>query len=424
MRTIFRFITAASLIMVTLLCISGEYNSEDVRQDAVPERIILNLTTNPAKEMAITWRTGSGVKNPQVEYMIATPKANYEPNEISGADPYKNVLSQTAISETVHIDDHTTVLHHSAILKELKADTLYQYRVGNGEAWSEWALFRTSCAEEKPFKFIFLGDPQNDIKSFCSRAFRSAYSAAADARFFLVAGDLVSHPWEDDSWGELFYAAGWIPRHIPFILVAGNHGYHRKEKIPVTKKKQHRFWRPHFTQPVNGPEGLQETAFYIDFQGVRFIVLNGNEKLIEQLTWLENLLARNKKRWTIIAIHHPFYSTGRKRDNPFLRNLFLPVIDKYAVDLVLQGHDHNYGRSYKLRNGKIVHSREKGTVYVVSVCGPKFYPVNEQHKHLMKKIDTGIQLYQVLSVDKNVLTFEARTVTNELYDSFELRKEP
>lgn len=424
MRRIFRFAIMISLIIVTLLCISDKNTLEVVRQDAVPERVILNLTQNPAQEIAITWRTGAGVENSQVEYMIATPRSNWEATDKDSTDPYKNTQSQTAISETVKIDNNTTMLHYSVILKELKPDTLYQYRVGNGETWSEWAQFRTACAGDKPFKFIFLGDPQNDIKSFCSRAFRSAYSAAADARFILIAGDLVTHPWKDHLWKELFYAAGWIPRHIPFILVAGNHGYYQKVKLPVTKKKQHRFWRPHFTQPGNGPVGLQETTFYIDFQGVRLVVLNGNEKLLEQQQWLEGLLARNKNRWTIIAIHHPFYSTGRKRDNPILRNLFTPVIDKYTVDLVLQGHDHNYGRTYKLRDGRIVPDSEKGTVYVVSVSGPKFYPINEKHKHLMKKLGTDVQLYQVLSVDKNVLKFEARTVTNEIYDSFELRKKP
>ncbi len=54
--------------------------------------------------------------------------------------------------------------------------------------------------------------------------------------------------------------------------------------------------------------------------------------------------------------------------------------------------------------------------------GPKFYPVNEKHKYLMKKLGTGLQLYQVIWVDGDVLRYESRTVTDELYDSFELRK--
>jgi hypothetical protein len=417
-------IVSAFMIMAASFSVSGENNLKDISQYDVPERIILNLTENPAHEMAVTWSTCMGVEDSQIEYMIATPWSNQSFNFKDGPDPYKNTRFQKAVSETVHTGKDTSALHHSVILKDLKPGILYQYRVGNGKTWSEWAHFRTSAIEAKPFKFIFLGDPQNDIKSFCSRAFRSAYAAAPDARFILIGGDLVTHPWEDNLWDELFYAAGWITRQVPFVLVAGNHGYYYSKEDKVENKKQHRFWRPHFTQPENGPGGLAETAFFIDFQGVRFIVLNGNEKLTEQVKWLEELLAKNKNRWTIIAIHHPFYSTGRDRDNPILRNLFMPVIDKYAVDLVLQGHDHTYGRTYKLRDGKIVPDSKKGTVFVVSVSGPKFYPINEKHKLLMKKIDTAIQLYQVITVDKNVLKFEAHTITGELYDSFELKKSP
>ena len=185
--------------------------------------------------------------------------------------------------------------------------------------------------------------------------------------------------------------------------------------------KPDKLWRAHFTLPENGPDKLEETAFYIDYQGVRLIFLNGNRKYEEQVEWMESLLSNNRNRWTIVAIHQPFYSTGKKRDNPKLRELFLPLIDKYTVDLVLQGHDHSYGRTYKLRNGKIVDDSEKGTVFVVSVSGPKFYVLNERCRHLMKKVGTDVQLFQVITVDKDVLRFESRTVTGELYDSFKLK---
>jgi 3',5'-cyclic AMP phosphodiesterase CpdA len=121
-------------------------------------------------------------------------------------------------------------------------------------------------------------------------------------------------------------------------------------------------------------------------------------------------------------MHQPVYSTGKNRDNPKLRDALVPLYDKHAVDLVLQGHDHSYGRTHKLRAGARVAPDERGTVYAVSVTGPKFYPVNPQHAALMAKIDTGLQLYQVISVRDGSLRYEAWTVTGELHDSFELEK--
>jgi 3',5'-cyclic AMP phosphodiesterase CpdA len=163
-------------------------------------------------------------------------------------------------------------------------------------------------------------------------------------------------------------------------------------------------------------------VYFVDYQGVRFVMLNGNEKLEEQAKWLEGILARNPQFWTIVAIHQPFYSTAKGRNNLRLRELFIPIFDKYSVDLVLQGHDHTYGRTYKLKNGARVGDNEKGTVYVVSVSGPKVYSTNENFKDLMVKIGSGRQLFQVIGINNNRLKYESFTATGQLYDSFELQK--
>ena len=241
----------------------------------------------------------------------------------------------------------------------------------------------------------------------------------------IIAGDLVADPWIDEWWGDFFYAAGWMVRYIPIAAVSGNHAYHRTNGFwTFTAKSPHPLWYAHLTLPTNGPRGFSETVYYFDYQGVRFIQLNGNEGLETQAVWLETVLEQNPSRWTILTIHQPFYSTGQKyRDNPKLRKIFLPLIDKYGVDLVLQGHDHTYGRTYKLKNGTIVKDDEHGTVFVSSVSGPKFYTLNPKYRHLMKKMGTDIQLFQVIEVNKNVLTFEARTVTGERYDFFTLTQQ-
>jgi len=389
--------------------------------DNAPERIILSLTAEPATSMAVTWRTNLWCENPRVEYMKATAEVNRKGNKVKSSE-YKKVRTISAESEKVNTKNDIYVYSHSAVLKGLKPETLYQYRVGYGKTWSEWEHFETSVEVEEAFRFIYLGDPQNNLKSFCSRIFRTAYSSAPDASFILVAGDLVSRPWVDFSWGELFYAAGWITRRLPFVMVAGNHSYYHEDEKDDVENKQHWLWRPHFTQPENGPEGLAETSFTYVYQGVRFVVLNGNEQRSEQAVWLENILKNSFEKWKIIAIHHPVYSTGLDRDDPELRKLFLPIIDKYNVDLVLQGHDHAYGRTYKLKRGRKVSASEKGTYFVVSVSGPKVYELNMKHKDLMAKMCTGIQLYQIISIEKNLISYKSYKVTGELFDSFKIEK--
>ncbi|MCP4214883.1 MAG: phosphohydrolase, partial [bacterium] len=352
--------------------------------ETVAERIILNLTAHPEHEIAVTWRGNYKKGRARVEYMEAVA-GSPESSDASG-EAYEKTRKVKGRTETVNAGKDARAQHHSAVLKGLQPDTLYQYRVGDGRYWSEWSHFRTARTGRHPFTFIYLGDPQNSIKSLCSRTFRAAFSAAPNARFILIPGDLVSEPWNDKQWGELFYAAGWLPRQIPVIAVPGNHGYYKRRLFyTYTSDAPHPLWFAHLTLPENGVKGMEETCYTFDYQGVRFALLNGNEKFTEQALWLDGVLAHNPNRWTIISIHQPFYSTGLERDNPKLRAAFLPVIDKYRVDLVLQGHDHTYGRTRRLRNGKV---DPKGTIYVSSVSGPKFYELNPKYKTLMAK--TGV----------------------------------
>ena len=382
------------------------------QQDESPKRVVLTLTENPATSQAVTWRTISKVSNPQAEFTLSTGFVDFD-RDAEGVD---------AVTEIVKLDNKKIVYQHSVVFKSLKPNMVYAYRVGDGEHWSEWNQFKTASHKFEPFKFVYLGDVQNDIKSMCSRVFRSAYAKAPDARFWLIAGDLVNHGNDDEEWSEIFYSLGWISRMTPLMLLPGNHEYISYLSIDKKVYKLNNLWRPQFTLPENGPKSLEETSYFIDYQGVRFVMLNGNEKLEEQTIWLDSILAQEPQRWTIVSIHQPFYSTGANRNNPHLRELFIPIFDKYSVDLVLQGHDHTYGRTYKLRNGAKVDDEEKGTVYIVSVCGPKVYTVNKRFEDLMVRISTGRQLYQVISLDENLLKYESFTATGELYDSFELHK--
>ena len=62
-----------------------------------------------------------------------------------------------------------------------------------------------------------------------------------------------------------------------------------------------------------------------------------------------------------------------------------------------------------------------GTVYVVSVSGLKQYELTPQK--WMQRAAEDTQLFQVVHIDGNKLTYEARTATGALYDAFELEKQ-
>ncbi|MBL9203050.1 MAG: metallophosphoesterase, partial [Opitutaceae bacterium] len=152
----------------------------------------------------------------------------------------------------------------------------------------------------------------------------------------------------------------------------------------------------------------------------------------EQVPWLRAVLEKNPQRWTILTFHHPIFSPANDRDNPKLRALWKPLIDGFKVDLVLTGHDHTYARSGDMagraRVGSVnaakgynqVYDPAVGTVYVVSVSGPKMYDLMSDQWAVRTAEDT--QLFQLITVDGAELRYEARTATSRLYDAFTLRK--
>ena len=401
----------SSWLIISSFVVAGSVGAQNSLVDDVPQRIILNLTENPSTSIAVTWRTNSAYSNSEIEYAEASPWTEFE----------KSVLKTKAKEEKFEAEKDRFVFHYSAVLNNLKPSTLYLYRAGHDSIWSEWNQFKTASNENAPFKFVFLGDAQNDIKEHVSRTFREAYKVAADADFWLFAGDLVKEP-KDPLWDEFFYAAGFIFRVTPSIMTPGNHDQMPIVVNGIKGRTTPPIWKAHFTLPENGVSGLEETCFYVDYQGVRFVMLNTNERREEQAVWLDKCLAENPNAWTIVSFHYPFYNTGSDHDTESTRELFLPIIDKYGVDLVLYGHDHTYARSFKLRNGKAVGAEERGTVYVLSVSGPKSYEVNPFYKDIMVKMGNQVQLFQVLSIDGDKLDFRSYTATGSLYDSFELIK--
>ncbi len=375
-----------------------------------PDRIILTWSDDPATSQSVTWRTNTLVQKAWAEIAPADPTPDFLLN------------TDTIIATTTPLSSNLNrANYHSVTFTGLEPNTTYIYRVGNGVYYSEWLQFKTAEDKEAPFSFLYFGDAQNEIKSMWSRCVRQAFITMPDVDFLLHAGDLVNRANNDQEWGEWFYAGGWIYGMKPNIATPGNHEYYRDEENSRALSDN---WCPTFTFPTNGPEGLEETVYYTDFQGTRIISLNSVAALLDsvnmekQKNWLEEVLTDNPNTWTVVTQHYPIYSTALGRDNKELRTAFQPIFEKYHVDLVLQGHDHAYGRGHNLSFGENPYYR--GPTYVVSVSGPKMY--NPGFGDWMEWAASNTQLYQLIKVDGNNLRYEAYTVMGELYDVFELHK--
>lgn len=421
-----------SILVGTLAAVRADAPPEPAprRGPASPERILMTVTVDPIHSQVVTWRTRVPVPDAVAEIAPATPETNFN----------EKAVRVRAISESMKTNSDETVYHHVAVFEGLAAGTAYCYRVGGSTAWSEWFTFRTASDKPDPFRFLYIGDMQNGIFSHCSRMVRQAFRAAPDARLVLFAGDLVAEGYDDALWGEFCDALGFIGAETAILASPGNHDMHALPDWLTIKKMESVApnWRAHFCFPENGPEGvseLKDEAYYFDYQGVRFISIstsvfssnNFREEKREaiwkaQLAWLEDLLKRNHSRWVVVLMHYPIFSAGKDRDNAEMRDVLMPLFDRYGVDLVLQAHDHVYSRSHKINNGKVVDRNAPGTVYVISAGGFKTYPVNPRFQDLMSVMDSGKQYYQVIDVSPDRLDYRSYAVDGSLNDAFRLEK--
>jgi 3',5'-cyclic AMP phosphodiesterase CpdA len=393
-----------------------------------PDRIILNISEDPARNANISWRTSQKIETGVIEYAEASADPRFVINAFRLAAKSSPFFSPDVESQKVK------ATYHSISLQNLKPATTYAYRVGDSERWSEWLQFTTASVDlEKKFSFLYVGDAQNYILELWSRLIRQSFKTAPDAKFIIHAGDLVNNAHRDKQWHEWFTAGGFIHSMIPSMPTPGNHEY--QSKSPSEQAANYRSlsaqWQPQFNLPENGPKGLEETTYFVDYQGARIISLNSNIALETQAEWLDSLLSKTTKKWIILTFHHPMYSASSGRDNPKIRAAWKPILDKYQVDLVLQGHDHSYARGRvspgeNLLDG--VNLRDQtGTVYVVSVSGGKMYEVGGNWDEFGAQKDRSgenTQLFQVISIAGDHLLFESYTAIGELYDSFELIKSP
>ncbi|MEO6418253.1 MAG: metallophosphoesterase, partial [Polyangiaceae bacterium] len=155
-------------------------------------------------------------------------------------------------------------------------------------------------------------------------------------------------------------------------------------------------------------------------------VSSTGEAAMAQLAWLEDDLTRaeaNRKDQPFIVVMHHRGELSTSEHAPDtdvakMRTALMPVWDKHHVDLVLNGHDHNYERSKPVTgpaNAPVVAaSATAGTTYVVCAgAGANGYaPGTGTVAYREKNVGFGmgtmyVGVYSVFTLDGGTLTFNA-----------------
>ena len=156
--------------------------------------------------------------------------------------------------------------------------------------------------------------------------------------FVLALGDL-SYEKTGDCWLDKT-----SPINNKLKIVMGNHDS-GDEGDPTLLHAQ---YKNHF--------GLSNTYYSFDYHNVHFIAMDSNLPYTidsPQYSFVKRDLISTSQnpniKWIIVYFHHPMYTSPTKHPSDILlRDTYHPLFDQYGVDLVLQGHNHNYQRSYPM----------------------------------------------------------------------------
>lgn len=400
-------------IVANLLCffclsanqmLQGQNNSSNSLLEQLPHHIKLSWETSPANSQSVSWRTRGNVSENYLEYRESTASPFFE----------DQVVRIKAQSDSLTSDDGTWY-YHSVNITGLRPNTRYLYRVGKGDAWSAWAEFTTATGGKEPFTFLYFGDVQRDIFSKGSRTIRATALDNPDARFMLFAGDMVHRGGlNKENWNEFFPTGGWLFQYIPMLATPGNH----EHLIAKSGENLSPLWQLSFCFPQNSPRGHEEETYYVDYNNLRIISLNmcrykypKDRKEIYQ--WTEKRLKEFDGDWLIVMQHYNMVSSARNRSADIRFPEFKKLFEKYNVPLVLTGHEHLYARG---RFGS------EFPVYTVSVSGP--YQNAIRFDNWLERAGTSMQLYQVIRITPDTLSYTAKTVLGDVYDAFTITKTP
>ncbi|MFC0710248.1 fibronectin type III domain-containing protein [Azorhizophilus paspali] len=392
----------------------------------LPDRIVLTPGADPARELAVAYRTDSrqAVAEVQLAPALDGPDSEARTRPLSG-------------SSRLFATENGAAYYHQVRFTGLQPDTTYLYQAKGADGWSEWLQFHTAAAGFKPFRFIYLGDVQDDILTLGSRTIRQAFLSTASPALVVHAGDMVSQDKtliHDDEWGEWNQAGGFYYAQVPQLPAIGNHEYLKTwNPLEGRGRQLSPHWPLQFVLPDNGAHGVEGTSYYVDFQGVRFIVLDGTAALHlgaleSQKQWLEASLKDSSARWKVVIDHQPIFTCARPKDTEVLKAAWKPVLEKYNVDLVLQGHDHCYSRlSAEAGHEAALAARAagavQGPVYLVSVAGSKMYRLNDRARRQPDRVAEDTQFYETVEVESQRLAVRTYTASGQLYDAFDLLRD-
>lgn len=394
------------LAALFLLCASFLSGSE-------PDVFYLTWQQDPSTTMTISWFSPVNQKKEPLQF------ASYTSQEW-----------KTEESSSFSLPGDYPLLLHRVELTALEPAGHYLFRF---EKTGQQFHFQTLPAKQPELlRFVEGGDLYFNDLELVKETNQSA--AALAPAFALLGGDIAYaeayYFWQNEKidrwiawlklWKETMVTAGPYPFAIPILSAIGNHdvnGFFGR-----SPKQAKMFYLLFPTKKDNSGYRLMDVGDYLTL----FLLDSGHTHDVggAQMLWLEeSLKSRQQVPFKLAAYHIPAWPSVREPTgiiSSSIRKSWVPLFEKYHVDLAFEHHDHAYKRTHPLLAGKI---DKKGIVYLgdggwgVKPRTPK----TEKERFYLAKTFSSCNFF-VVDLEKTKLFVRAFTPKGELLDQVTINK--
>lgn len=287
-----------------------------------------------------------------------------------------------------------------AVLEDVPDDREVGYWIESEIGRTELHRFRLGRPRGERFRFAALGDTRNG-----HRVHRALMEALARERvdFVINSGDLVETGGYKDQWDLFWQIEQPVVSEAPLMAAVGNHDNSRRN-----------LFRRWFLLD----EWAQGNRYFMhDWGDVRIICLDSEIEMrpgSAQHRFLVGALegAAAEDRLIVISFHYPPYSSGAHGPNPDLQRIFADLGPRFGIELVLNGHDHNYERTHP----------QEGVTFIVAASGGA--PIRRLSPNQWSAAVRTEPHFVLFDVQGKTITGRAVNLDGSIFDTFVIADHP
>jgi acid phosphatase type 7 len=387
---------------------------------------------------------------------------------------------------------------YNASFTSLKTGSTFKYKILRDGKEVFMSEAKAQIAADKPYRFVAFADIGAE-KTVQKRLATQVYVNNPD--FVVVPGDIVYDRGLISEYRTKFWpiynndkadsSGAPLMRKVPMISAAGNHDLDTRDldKYPDALSYFY-YWNqplngligteggaivPPLTASVTNRAAFQEAAgdaylkmanYSFDYGNAHWLVLDSNPYVDFTDTTFRNWVKKDLENaknatWKFVMYHHPGFNSAREHYEQQHTRLLSPIFEAGKVDVVFNGHVHNYQRTFPLKftpdkkgvllvggmgnktvRGRVVNGSWKfdksfdgktkttpnGIIYIITGAGGNDLYNPEQQKDpdswqkFTDKFISEIHSITVADVDGKTMTIRQLDVNGKELDSFKITK--